>query len=122
MALQAIRDIQGIVIGTPPGSAAAVEWEPGNSIIQCNDVRAVGYYVSAVSANITLQPQGRLSVGGVTGAWVNLGSAVTGTAGTPAAAMLAGNTGFEAYNEFRFLWNATSGGATSAVGITVRRS
>jgi len=121
MALQGIKDIQGLVIGTPPGSATAVEWETGTTVIKCNDVRGVGYYVSAVTANITLQLQGRLVVGGLEGAWVNLGAAVTGTAATPAAAMLAASTGFEAYNEFRALWNATGAAATSAVGITIRR-
>ena len=116
---QSGNSISGLVTQGGPGAAAAIEWETGKSIIYTGSMASLSYFVSAVTNNITLQPQGRINTGDVVSAWTNIGSAITGTAGTPAAATLAENTGLKAYNEIRFMYSGTAA-ATSQVGFTLR--
>lgn len=111
--------VQALVEDTPPGSATVVTWDTGITTIGVRDARAITLYGKAVAANLSIQLQGRLKLNGTEGDWVDLGSAHTVTAGTSDLIEVATSTGFRGCSEFQVLWNATGGGATSQVGITI---
>lgn len=111
--------VHAIVTGTPPGTATAVTWDTGVTSFGVRDARAITIYGKAVTADLTILVQGRLSTGGVVGDWVDLGSATTITAASSDFVEIATSTGFRGCSEFQVLWNATGGGATSQVGIAI---
>jgi hypothetical protein len=124
MALQGLKDIHGVIVAVPPtDDPGVVEWAPGVTILQCNDVRAIGYYMDAVGDDVEITIEGRLTAGAVSSAWYELFKADKVHDAAPVAAMLAASTDYECFNEFRVLWEGASGDVeASTVGIVIRRN
>lgn len=123
MALQGLKDLHGVIVAVPPlDEPGVVEWAPGVTILQCNDVRAIGYYVDAVGDDVEITIEGRLTAGGLSSSWYELFKGAKVHDASPVANMLAASTDFECFNEFRVLWEGDTNVEASTIGIVIRRN
>lgn len=103
-----------------PNASDAIEDGLGNAGTVAGGAQVeVGVYVKAVTAQVTAKLYGRVKDADVTGDWIQIGSDITQAAGGSSMTRFAASDNVALFNEFKVHWNATGGGATSQLGITL---